>query len=178
MTPKQKHVTFDLETLGNTHDAPIVQIAAVEFNHQGEILNSFSRNVTLSHELDQFTVSYSTIKFWMEQSKEAQDAVFNLKNTHPLVYALTDFQEWCDDLEGKRKFWSHATFDPVILKNAYGKCNLACPIHFRDFVDIRTLNLLAGDVEVEENKLKHDALSDCIHQAEYISAMLQKLYKI
>lgn len=178
MTPKQKHVTFDLETLGNTHDAPIVQMAAVEFDLEGKILKTFSRNVTLNHELNQFTVSYSTIKFWMEQSKEVQDLVFNLGSTHPLVYVLTDFQEWCDKLEGKRKFWSHATFDPVILKNAYNKLNLICPIYYGDFVDIRTLNLLAGDVEVEENTLKHDALSDCIYQARYISAMLRKLYKI
>lgn len=179
MTPKQKHVTFDLETLGNTHDAPIVQIAAVEFNLQGEILKSFSRNVVLDDSLNKFTVSYDTIKFWMGQSKEVQDAVFNLENTFFLQEVLLDFSEWCKELEGKRKFWSHATFDPVILKNAFKKYYLNCPIHYRDFVDIRTLNTLVGDVEIsEENKLKHDALSDCIYQAKYISAMLRKLYNI
>ena len=127
MTPKQKHVTFDLETLGNTHDAPIVQIAAVEFNLQGEILKTFSKNIELNRELQNFTPTYETIKWWFEQDVKAINSVFNSPLSVDLRTVLIDFMEWCTELSGQRKFWSHATFDPVILKNAFDKFNFVQP---------------------------------------------------
>ena len=39
------NISFDLETLGNTSKAPIVQIAAVKFENNGKLIDTFSRTI-------------------------------------------------------------------------------------------------------------------------------------
>ena len=43
-----ENITFDLETLGNSANAPIVQIGAVKFDGDGNILDKFLRTIDLS----------------------------------------------------------------------------------------------------------------------------------
>lgn len=175
---KAKHITLDVETLGNGSNAPIVQIGAVKFNEQGEIEDTFERKIdldSLSRYADKLEVNYHTIGWWFNQSPEAIKKVFNEKDDRvDLRLALHEFQMWIGELAGYY-YWSHATFDPPILKNNYDAVGVRCPIPFRLFLDIRTLVVLAGKVEVERKGVQHDALDDCIYQAEYISKMLQKI---
>lgn len=71
--------------------------------------------------------------------------------------------------------WSHATFDPPILQNAYNKVGLQTPIHYRWNRDIRTLCELSGVEKTEVKGVAHNALDDCINQAEYIARGIQIL---
>jgi len=167
------NITFDLETLGNNFNSPIVQIAAVKFTDQGVITDKFTRSIDIkSLEMYDFKCDYSTIIFWLEQSKEAIGSVFLNDKRTDILKSIYDFKEWIGKAEDYC-YWSHATFDPVILRNACEKINLDEFIPFWLHCDIRTLTRLTGGVQIERKGNHHNALDDCIYQAEYISKCLQ-----
>jgi hypothetical protein len=174
-----KHFTFDLETLGGSSLAPIVQLACVEFELDGKVSASFDHKIDLKDCFELFSADISTIEWWLKQSDKARSQVFPEGSRYNLKQVLESFQFWIQNRgEGPKKFWSHATFDPPILMNSFQVMKMKAPIAYRDFVDIRTLNLLAGDVQVPERATfgeHHEALADCGYQAAYIAAMLRKL---
>lgn len=167
------HLTFDLETLGTGYNAPIVQIGAVKFHEHGQIIDTFERKIDLlSLEGGGFDIDYDTLSWWFSQSDEAIKSVFVGGDRVDLYDALADFLEWVYD-NAKYEVWSHATFDPVILNNAYNKVDISSPLNFRKQRDIRTLtSLLPTPIEVERKGVHHNALADALYQAEYISKCL------
>lgn len=177
-----QHITFDLETIGRSSRAPIVQIAALAFDADGRERWSFDRRIALTNEdMKRFEPDISTIEWWMLQSEAARTCVFGAEGRVSFRQALTDFSYWVSCLLDKKKFWSHSTFDPPILCNAYETFDLDNPVHFRDFQDIRTLAFLAGEVEVtprESFGAAHDAAADCRFQASYIATMLRKVQRV
>lgn len=161
------NITFDLETLGNTSEAPIVQIAAVKFNEDG-IYDEFDRKIKLES-LDKynFKVDYSTLLFWFSQKDIAIKQVMVEGDRIDLRQALREFIEWIGK-PSEYNYWSHATFDPPILKNNLDKVQVPNSIPFRNHRDIRTLTHFTGKIETEFKGVKHNALDDCRYQAEYI----------
>jgi len=167
-----EHITFDLETLGNTSNAPIVQIGAVKFNIDGQITDQFLRNVKLQS-LDRydFYVDYRTVGWWLCQSDAAIKSVFCTEDRVDLRQALREYIEWIGKTS-EYYYWSHSNFDPPILINNMRLVNLPSPIPFRLYMDIRTLCLLCGKKEVERDGIEHNALDDARFQAAYISESL------
>ena len=171
------NISFDLETLGNTLKAPIVQIGACKFDDSGNIdrENSFIRTVKLeSLGRYNFDVNYSTIGWWMSQDDKAIKSVFCTADNVDIRLALFDFQKWIGQ-SSKYYYWSHATFDPPILANNLIETGIGRFIPFRLFRDIRTLVHFAGETTTERNGIHHNALDDAIFQAQYISELLQRM---
>jgi exodeoxyribonuclease VIII len=171
-----EHITFDLETLGNTANAPIVQIGAVKFKEDGTITDTFVRTINLdSLKGLGFIMDFNTVGWWLNQSDAAIKSVFgyNLDQVS-LSKALFEFHQWIGKT-ADYNYWSHATFDPPILVNNYKALKKDCPIPFRLHRDIRTLTLLAGGIDVKREGIHHNALDDCIYQAKYISEGLKKI---
>lgn len=173
------NLTFDLETLGNTHQAPIVQIGSVKFKDSGEIIDTFVRyiNIESLSKHPQFKVDYSTLQWWFSQEDLAIKSVMCVEGSISLKQALYEFSQWI----GKPSdyvFWSHATFDPPILNFNFLAVGMQNPIPFRAHRDIRTLTHFSGKIEVEREGIHHNALDDCLHQAKYISKGLQKILKV
>lgn len=173
-----KHVMFDLETLGTGSKAPIVQLAACLFDMKGEVLSEYNAKIALTEEeFSRFEPTVGTIEFWLKQSQEARELVFGGERG-TLNKALHGFNQWLNSIEGRKRLWSHATFDPPVLMNAYQVAGIKALFHFRDFVDIRTINMLAGEVKTEPRSAfgaHHDAAADCRYQAHYVAAMLRKV---
>lgn len=173
-------ISFDLETLGRGSHAPIVQIAATSFNLNGSAsAGFFSKKIALGEDFKKFECDLSTVEWWLTQPEETRVEVFG-GTREPLGVVLVAFAEWIAWAqahgEGPLKLWSHATFDPPILMNAFQVMGVKPSFSFRDFMDIRTINFLAGPVEVEAREGKHhEALSDARYQARYIVAMQNKL---
>lgn len=168
-----EHITFDLETLGNTTTAPIIQIAAVKFNTNGDIIDKFSRNIKWeSLSKYSFNVDYSTINWWFNQEDKAIKSVANQEGAINLKKALLEFKEWVKEPK-KYYYWSHATFDPPILSYNIKQVGLADFIPFRLQRDIRTLVHLKGKASVEREGIAHNALDDAIFQSKYISQLLK-----
>jgi len=174
-------ITFDLETLSTTNQAPIVQIGAVAFEDM-TIYDKFLRTIKIeSLEGYGFILDYRTIKWWLGQEKKAINSVFFTKEEVTLDTALNDFNIWYKNVLKnhslkKIDLWSHATFDPPILMNNYKKVGLGPSMHYRQFKDIRTLSGLANLPSKDRgNLIHHNALDDSIYQAGYISEMLKKI---
>lgn len=185
MTNTNQHITFDLETLGTYHNAPIVQLGAVKFTTDGDIKDEFLKTFKLSSlEGYGFEPDYGTIQFWFKQSPEAINSVFNVEDKTALYDGLQKFQNWIGKNPKDFSYWSHATFDPVLLTNACKKLGLKDPISYRNHRDIRTLSCLyefltgKEKTKTERVGIHHNALDDAKFQAAYISEMLVDLQRL
>lgn len=174
-----KDVMLDLETFGTRHDALIVQIGACYFDRMtGEIGDTFSMNVSESILDKRFTIDYSTLKWWMEQSEEARRSLFS--DPHSIMYVLNELNRFLGSTDGQKNddilIWSHATFDIPILMHAYNVCETKYPIPYRNTRDLRTLMDLYGrKVELSREGTHHNALDDAKYQAQYASIALRNL---
>jgi len=170
-----KHITFDLETLGNTTTAPIIQIGAVKFSEDGEIHDTFLRSISFnSLQKAGFQMDFETVKWWMEQDKAVIDSVIMNKDRVSITEALNAYRNWIHkpyDYE----YWSHATFDAPIVFHAQRVLGLSGIIMpYKQQRDIRTLTRFSGKVKANEHGLiYHNALDDCKRQAEYISKAIR-----
>ena len=171
------NITFDLETLGDGYNAPIVQIGAVKFNDEGKTDATFLRTINIEKlSRYDFKTDYSTIKWWLNQEDAAIKSVFAVEDEQDLRQSLREFQEWVGK-SSNYVYWTHATFDPPILINNFRKVGLPDFIPFRLHRDIRTLIYFTGTMETTRKGVHHNALDDAIYQAEYISKGILKIQK-
>ena len=169
------NITYDLETLGNTSQAPIIQIAAVKFNDEGDIIGEFTENIKWSSlEKFDFKVDYSTLNWWFNQPDSAIKSVCNQEGAIALRLALMNFTKWLGK-SNEYYYWSHATFDPPILDFNFKQVKLNNPIPYRLNRDIRTLTHFTGIIEVPRIGIHHNALDDCKYQARYISKGIRQI---
>lgn len=170
-----KDVMIDLETFGTTHNAVVVQAGACYFDRvTGEIGETFLENINADTSLQHgFEVTGSTIYWWLEQNKEAQNSIMNgfRENVEVTITNLNDF------LKGAKCVWSHATFDFVILMNHFNRLNIIPLIHYTAARDIRTLVDLAkiDHKNYERIGTYHNALDDCLYQVKYVTDCLNAM---
>lgn len=130
----------------------------------------------------------ATVKWWSEQSDEAQAA---FADPVDLGAALEAFRDWLEPLQyganaegGSLRIWSHgAAFDPPILAAAYEAVGLPVPWHYRAPRDTRTL-FDTADIDDHSAWLKqhpgplgvpHHALDDAICQARAVCAAMARI---
>jgi len=169
---------LDLETLSSRNSAGILSIGAVRMDLVNfalgpefyvAILPSSSQNFGLHIDAD-------TIVWWMRQNPLAQK-VFSDPRAVPLDLALADFGNF---LQGEivSGLWGNgATFDNVILRNAYAACDIKCPWSYRDDVCFRTMRKLFNmPLPLEAaTGVAHNALDDARRQAASLLAVMQRL---
>lgn len=182
--PKYTHIMLDLETLSTRKDAAIIQIAAVAFDPEtGEIsssFNAFIRNPS-GH------VDVPTVAWWMQQAQAATlGAAVAASSADDEWSALGAFSDWLECLAADagspaaiEALWSHgATFDIVVLENAYNRRLRAKPWSYKIERDTRTLYAVAPGgcpaVPVDPQR-KHDARYDCEVQVKQVVGALQAL---
>ena len=121
-------------------------------------------------------VDAGTVYWWMQQSKEAQEAL--LEDKKSLKTALLEFTHWAvTHGKGNFEMWSHSTFDAVVLSSASRACGEGLPWRYNQTRDIRTLNALVPkdlNKSIWENLGRdgthHNALDDAIFQTRYVTA--------
>ena len=185
-------IMVDIETLSTRTQAVIIQIGAVAFDRKsGEIPDEMLVNVNMNSCLKLgLEVDGKTLLWWMDQPKEARDAVF--KNPEPLPKALGLLNSFIDKHkepfvteEGENrtrspKMWSHSTFDYNRLEAAYEACDMRFNIRYQKARDIRTLTDLA-EMNYDEIKdqgfegQQHTALADCRNQVKYMTKCFNRL---
>ena len=172
-------VMVDLETLGTKQNSAFISIGACRFNPDtGEIGETFYQNIDWDDALKTRGVTGDTIKWWMRQSKEAQNKV--CAPGKPLKEVLKSFGRWFREGDAERQIWGNgATFDVSMLENAYEKTFGMLPWQHWNVRDVRTI-LAVGDnvfsrTDVPFEGTQHDALADAVHQAKYVSKVWQLL---
>ena len=170
------HVMIDLETLGTEPSAAFISIGACVFTPEtGVIGEKFQVNVDWTDALKTRSVSGDTLKWWLRQSYDARKSV--LERGIPLKAALGQFRGW---LPKSCVAWGNgSTFDISILEDAYRAAGEKAPWLFYNVRDVRTIcdvaSVYMSRDDVPFVGVKHDAMSDAIHQATYVSKMWQLL---
>lgn len=176
----------DIETMSTKSNAALVSIGACMFNLKENVIGPKKYIVVdhyncFEHGLDQ---NMDTMQWWSRQSPEAQ-AVFSDPNKVELPEALQALTQFIVDNKGfgQVQAWGNgATFDNVILQNAYDAVKLERPWAFWADRDVRTLVQLGKDLHNFNPKsdmlfegVAHNAADDAVHQAKYCNVIYQRL---
>lgn len=116
-----------------------------------------------------------TRDWWDKQDPAIRNEAFENNPRVPLKQALQEFTQWWRQ---SKYIWSHgATFDCVILNDAYTRCGLTPPWKFWDARDTRTLYDIAGvkNWDLPKNS-KHHAVHDCYRQIVGVHKSMSKLF--
>jgi DNA polymerase III epsilon subunit-like protein len=169
-------VMLDLETMGNSPNAAIIAIGAVEFDPESHTIGKkFYTIIDLASSVDAGgIIDADTVLWWLKQSDEARAALTDGITTS-IVQALQQFQKWCASLGNKKDLivWGNgANFDNVILKSAFDRLEMAVPWHYWNDRCYRTVKSLNPDIPLQPFGIKHTAISDAENQAVHLMAML------
>jgi hypothetical protein len=159
---------IDLETLDVLPTATILTIGAVKFDPMGDELDTPSmEKFYVKVDIDScdalgMTVSPSTLEWWSQQSKQAQEEAFDPNNRVSVEEALSQLYKFC---WGAKRVWSHGVgFDLIILEQYFRKIEKAVPWKFWEMRDTRTL----FDIGINPERAAvtaHNALADAYDQA-------------
>jgi DNA polymerase III epsilon subunit-like protein len=161
-------IMIDLETLDVLPTATILTIGAVKFDPFGkDIEEPACEKLYIKVDVDSCdrvggTVSQSTLDWWANQSKDAQEAAFDPTGRVNVEDALQQLYKFC---WGAKRVWSHgAGFDVIILEHYFRKVGRSIPWSFWEVRDTRTL----FDIGINPTRppvLAHHALEDAWNQA-------------
>lgn len=176
----KKHIMLDLETMGNSSNAAIVSIGAVVFDPEtGDLGQEFECHIDLESAEQYGKIDGSTVKWWLQQNKEAQQATFS-EDGISIESSLYKFNKWLRSIDAnprKLAVWGNgAGFDNVILMNAYKSAGIIpLFIHWND-LDVRTIVEMGKSILGIDPKYSmvregthHSALDDAKFQAQYVS---------
>ena len=175
-----KDVMIDLETLGISQNAVIVQMAGVYFDRfTGVTFREICINVSVQDSVNQgFEMNPNTVLWWLKQSKEAQKSVFET-DVNDIESAYTAMRTFNDFLQNAYCIWSHNSFDFPLVQNHLKKLNITPKFSYRAGKDIRTLTDLAwiDPKDYDCVGVAHNALDDCKFQIKYCVDAFNKLRK-
>ena len=175
-------VMLDTETLGTRQDSAFISIGACLFDpNTGEIGETVYQNIDWDDALKKRGITGATIKWWLRQSKEAQNRV--CAPGKPLKEVLKNFGRWFREGDPERRVWGNgATFDVSLMENAYLAEFGVTPWAHWNVRDVRTImdvgSNLFNKADIPFEGTQHDALADAIHQAKYVSKMWQLLRRV
>lgn len=176
---------LDLETMGDSFEAPIVSIGAVTYDPKGEdtieAIQSnpnriFYRVVDLRTQTKGFSFSPRTLYWWLKQPKETREEILPKKEQDrsvvPIKEGLISFRDWYKSLgEPINTYAFGATFDHVVLQHAYRVFRIANPIPFQKQLCMRTLATRAGIACPSVPGLSHRSIDDAMRNVLWIQAI-------
>ena len=169
------HAMLDLETLGQSSNAFIVQIRITTFSLDDPtyIRKSWTTNVDVWGLQEGSEIDQSTIQWWQKQAVDVRERV--MSGSQSLSNALREMMEWVEWVNTQDKIdslWANSpSFDCVILDNACRRNRIDNKLpKFWAWRDMRTVVALANDMGAELPKLRntHDAEQDVINQISLI----------
>lgn len=170
-----KHVMIDIEALGNGEDGArpfLASIGAIWFNPFNDDLEKpFYVNV---NHVRNGVLEYGTVKWWLQQSKDAQAALFD---PHPI--RLDDaLEQLAVHVKGADSVWANGiNYDIRILDTLYRAVGPRRPWGFRH-MDMRSLKAVAlalGWQEPARTGVVHNALDDATYQARVVQSIIRFL---
>jgi len=163
------HVMVDLETFGTSNQAYIASIGAVCYTEDRSTWKVFYRTISPTSP-GNGKLTASTVEWWLGQDESSRSAL--KVGQVPLREALIEFSAFVPD--GAVVWGNGATFDNVILRNAYERNGYEPPWKFRQDRCYRTLLSLFPSQDVVRVGTSHNALDDAITQANHHLKLLGK----
>lgn len=169
-------VMLDLETLSVRPESVILTFGAVKFNPYNDIIDE-SNGLYLRVDVDEQLalgrhVDEGTIAWWGRQDPIVRDEALGDENRIGLEEFTSTLNRF---LVGTKSIWAQGpVFDIVILENLYRQLGKPAPWNYWQIRDSRTLFGVHGDPRVKGREGHHNALSDCIYQAQGIQQIYSK----
>lgn len=166
---------LDLETLSTRPDATILTFGACKFNPytQEEITQGIyfrinvDEQITLGRHVDD-----NTIEWWGKQAQDVYDEAFNPNDRISLEQFTQELNRF---VVGVDNIWAQGpVFDIVILENLYRQLGLPTPWQYWQIRDSRTLLSSLGDPRERNKAGLHNALEDCVSQAEAVQFVFKQ----
>lgn len=169
---------IDIETMGNTPGAAILSIGAV-FIKDGKLAEEFYQHIDLESCLENgLKMDAGTVQWWMKQSDEARESITRETGDN-IIAVLANFYGWVtQNAQGAEvQVWGNAaTFDVVLMEEAFRRVGYDIPWNFRGHNCYRTLkNLFPGVPKPEFTGIKHHALDDARFQALHLINILEHI---
>lgn len=174
-------IMVDLETLDNAPTAVILSIGAVRMDLEKFELGEEFYQIVNPVGQGELTIGADTVRWWLQQSLEAQ-SIFRVpaEQVKSLRASLRYFADWLKGtgfISEEPVIWGNgATFDNMILRNAYAAMQQAYPVKYWNDRCYRTMKSLFPQQECELRiGMKHNALDDARYQAENLIRIMKKL---
>lgn len=168
-------IMLDIETLATSPDSVILTFGAIKFNPFDRDVDMgpglyFRINVDEQIALDR-KVDENTVAWWGTQSEEVREEALG---EHDRI-SLEDFSKELNKfVVGANRIWAQGpVFDIVILENLYRQIGKPAPWPYYTIRDSRTLLKALGDTR-SGGALLHNALADCVSQAEAIQDAVRR----
>ena len=163
---------IDIETISPQADAIILNIGVIGFNpFTDEIYtdHSFYSRINVETQTNRHE-DENTLKWWMSQSKEAQEESFGDGDRIELDVALDEVSKIARKCG---RIWTNGiAFDMPIMEHAYRLFSKSIPWQYYKVFDTRTVFKL-NPVDTLGNS--HHALEDCINQIVLLQKCLKRL---
>lgn len=163
-------VMLDLETLSTRPEAVILTIGAIKFDPYTDYIDG---DKGLYHRVDvdeQIAlgrhVQEETVQWWGKQDPEVFEEAMGEGSRVSLDAMCADLNRF---LVGVENIWAQGpVFDIAILENLYRQLIKPTPWQFWQISDSRTMFKAHGDPRVKGRAGHHNALADCVYQAQGI----------
>lgn len=176
-----EHISIDLETLGTERDSVILSLGAVKFDRDA-IYEDDGLYLSLKWQpqMDNGgTVTEGTIRFWLNQSRAARDAVLNKSGAVEPDKAMMMLSSWFREHVKAPKnccVWAKGpSFDLSLLGDLYYRFGLGKPPwpYWAERC-VRTALMLNAAYRVPhpEGMVEHHAFWDAVYQAMQVKRYL------
>ena len=168
-------VMLDLETLGTRPECVILTLGAVKFNPY--TLEEPTGGLYLRMDADEQIakgreVQEDTLQWWMNQAEDIREEALGEEGRVSVEQMYKELNKIC---VGVQNIWAQGpVFDIVILENLYRQLGLPCPWQFWQIRDSRTLLSSLGDPREKNKAGLHNALEDCVSQAQAVQFVFNK----
>lgn len=169
-------VMLDLETLATSPDCVVLTFGAVKFDPFTDTIDKgmyirldVDEQIALGRRVDE-----GTLEWWGRQNEQVREEALGEGNR----ITLDDFTRQLNQfLVGANRIWAQGpVFDIVILENLYRQVGKPAPWPYYTIRDSRTLLKALGD-DREAGADLHNALADCVSQAEAVQSAVKR-YKL
>ena len=168
-------IMLDLESLGTRPDCAILTLGACKFD---PFSDRFGDSLYFRIDVDEQLalgreVQEDTLAWWSNQAEDVREEALGEGNRVSLETMYRDLNRFC---VGVDNIWCQGpAFDIVILENIYRQQGWPTPWQFWQIRDSRTLFGVHGDPREKGKAGLHNALEDCISQAQGVQLIYRNL---
>jgi len=165
-------IMLDLETLATSPDSVVLTFGAVKFdpfNPDEEIDKGLYLRLDVDEQISLGrAVDQGTIEWWATQPADVREEALGDNDRVSLDEFTRQLNKF---VSGASRIWAQGpVFDIVILENLYRQVGKPAPWAYYTIRDSRTLLKALGDNRQAGREAAHNALADCVYQAQAVRA--------
>lgn len=167
---------LDLETLSTRPDATILTFGACKFDPYSQ--TDIDKGIYFRINVDEQTalgrhIDDNTIEWWSRQAEDVREEALGDGDRISLEQFTQELNRF---IVGADCIWAQGpVFDIVILEHLYRQLGKPCPWQFWQIRDSRTLLSSLGDPREKNKTGLHNALEDCVSQAQAIQYVFKQV---